>query len=720
MRGALCAAWFLLAAQTAAQPTILDTLGRLDIQPLGSYSAIWGYVAPDGREYALLGVNGSTGGTPHPGGTSIIDITNADSLREVAFIPGPVSSWREMKTFREYAYVVSEGGGGVQIINLSRLPDSAWLVRSFNHVNGARNTLRSHTVSVHDGTLYLNGCANWAPGGALMFDLRADPENPVFLGEYAPEYFHDVYVLRDTLYGSAIYGGGGLVMADVRNKSAPQFIGKITYTGSGTHNAWVTKGRTHVITTDEIGTTAKDLKVWDITGLPAVPAVPSATFTPAPTQIVHNVTVRGDFAYVAWYSAGVRVVNIANPAAPADAGGFDTSPTTSGYNGVWGIYPWFPSGKIVAGDMQNGLWVFSFSGLLPRVPVDLLAPVGGTVLASPAPVEFRWRRAADPAADPHRYRLVIEGPGVTQTVETADTSASVTLGPAFQAGASYAWHVLTTDEVNDIPSTDTLTFGIATALAAPGLLSPADGAGELSLPVTLRWSAVQGAPLYDVEVALDTTFTLRAAADSVAGDTTVALDLPYSEREYSWRVRARNGSGAGPWSQASGFSSGAGVTRTYPVTAGWNLLSLPLDVADAGVPALYPGASSGAFLHTAGGGYVGVDTLFPGAGHWVKFPSGGGVTFTGTARTGDSVEVEAGWNIIGGLSEGVAADSVLSDPPGLVLSSFFGYTMGYSAVPVLDPGQGYWVKCAQPGLLVLRRPVTPPPVLPVGEAVRPE
>jgi len=55
-----------------------------------SYSACWGYTAPDGREYALLGTRE---------GTSIIDITDAPTLREVVFIPGPVSAWREMKTF---------------------------------------------------------------------------------------------------------------------------------------------------------------------------------------------------------------------------------------------------------------------------------------------------------------------------------------------------------------------------------------------------------------------------------------------------------------------------------------------------------------------------------------------------------------------------------------------------------------------------------------------
>lgn len=437
------------------QPTQLDTIKHFDVQPLGSYSAIWGYTAPDGREYALLGVNGGTG---HQGGTSIIDITNDVDVREAAFIVGPTSSWREMKTYRHYAYIVSEGGGGVQIVNLSQLPDTAWLVRSFNYTVGSANTLRSHSVSIHDGFLYLNGCAGWSPGGMLIFDLRTDPENPVYVGQYQPEYIHDSYVLRDTIYASAIYGGGGLYIADARNKSNIQTIGKIVYTGSGTHNAWVTKDRRFVITTDEIGTTAKTLKVWDIGNLPTIPTTPSATFTPVPGQIEHNITIRGDYAYVAWYSAGVYVVNIANPAAPTNAGGFDTSPTTSGYNGVWGVYPFFPSGKIIAGDMQNGLWIFRFSDLAPRVLPGLEVPSNFDVVSPVSTLRFEWSAVADMNKDPHWYDLRLFGNGFDRTYTVRDSMFDFTDVGSLQSGQTYRWTVTARDEWNTTASPDTFQF----------------------------------------------------------------------------------------------------------------------------------------------------------------------------------------------------------------------------------------------------------------------
>ena len=47
------------------------------------YNDVWGYTAPDGREYALLGVRN---------GTSIIDITDTDNPVEIVFIASTLST----------------------------------------------------------------------------------------------------------------------------------------------------------------------------------------------------------------------------------------------------------------------------------------------------------------------------------------------------------------------------------------------------------------------------------------------------------------------------------------------------------------------------------------------------------------------------------------------------------------------------------------------------
>ncbi|MEO8168752.1 MAG: choice-of-anchor B family protein, partial [bacterium] len=440
-----------------------DTLRHVNVYPGRGYSALWGYTAPDGREYALLGVNGTS--TSAPGGTSFVDITDSANVRQVAFVKGPNSSWREMKTYKNYAYVVTEAGSGTQIIDLSYLPDSVHLIKSFTFVHpdsAAKTTAKSHSISIHDGYMYLNGCATWGTRdqrGMIIFDLRGDPINPRFVGEYSPLYIHDSYVLNDTIYASAVYDNGGLYIADARDKGHITTIGKIVYSGSGTHNSWVTKNHQYVISTDEIGATAKTLKVWDIRNLPTIPSTPVNTFSSSPADIEHNITIRGDYAYVAWYTAGVRVVNITNPASPTDAGGYDTySGSSGGYNGVWGVYPYFPSGKVIGSDMTSGLWVFRFSSLKPRIPVYLIAPANNDTVVSPAAITFRWNKTANLNSDPHWYEVRLRGTGIDITWR-ADDSLSVLTNPAvLQNGQTYTWRVTVRDEWNTTASVDSFRF----------------------------------------------------------------------------------------------------------------------------------------------------------------------------------------------------------------------------------------------------------------------
>src|SRR6185295_17337036 len=76
---------------------------------------IGGYVDSQGNEYALVGTED---------GLSIVDVTTPTNPVEMFAVPGVTSIWREVKTWQHYAYVTTEGGDGLQIINLDYLPDS--------------------------------------------------------------------------------------------------------------------------------------------------------------------------------------------------------------------------------------------------------------------------------------------------------------------------------------------------------------------------------------------------------------------------------------------------------------------------------------------------------------------------------------------------------------------------------------------------------------------
>ncbi|MBK8551006.1 MAG: hypothetical protein IPL53_08095 [Ignavibacteria bacterium] len=117
------------------------------------YAAVWGYKADNGREYAILGC---------PTGTAFVDVTDSANIIEVDYLTGVTSSWREMKTYSHYAYIVSEGNNSrLQIVDLQYLPDSVHLVKVWNYT-GYTNT---HSISQAGHYLYLNG-GNATPNGA--------------------------------------------------------------------------------------------------------------------------------------------------------------------------------------------------------------------------------------------------------------------------------------------------------------------------------------------------------------------------------------------------------------------------------------------------------------------------------------------------------------------------------------------------------------------------
>jgi len=308
------------------------------------YASCWGYTAPNGREYAIIG---------HYAGTTFYDITDAPTtIRNCGTIAGPGSfyNYREFKTYSHYAYIVSEGGQGVQIVDLQYLPDSAHFVKSYTF----GSYTRSHSISIEGKYLYCNG-GNYNNGGVFILDLT-DPVNPVKRGQWGTRYVHDCQVKNDTIFAACI-NDGYLAVLDARNKDSIKLIKQWTYPGAVTHNAWVTENRKFLFTTDEGG--SNHCKVWNIQDI----MNPVQVWDIAPydsLSMVHNVYVKGDTLYSAHYRAGVIVYNISNPAHPVEIGHYDTYPTGAGtaYQGSWNIYGFFPSGKIIASDMATGLYVF--------------------------------------------------------------------------------------------------------------------------------------------------------------------------------------------------------------------------------------------------------------------------------------------------------------------------------------------------------------------------
>ncbi|MBK7966851.1 MAG: hypothetical protein IPK10_17395 [Bacteroidetes bacterium] len=108
------------------------------------YNGIWGWDDGMGHEYAIIGATT---------GVYFIDITNPTAPMEVDFVAGRRNGciWREIKTYRHYAYLVSDDASpnSFQIVDLQYLPDSVSVVH-----DGTSIFERAHTIFVDGNKLY--------------------------------------------------------------------------------------------------------------------------------------------------------------------------------------------------------------------------------------------------------------------------------------------------------------------------------------------------------------------------------------------------------------------------------------------------------------------------------------------------------------------------------------------------------------------------------------
>jgi len=308
-------------------------------------SDIWGY-EKNGNEYALVGVYN---------GISVVDVTNPISPNELAFFDGHESIWRDLKTWGDYLYCINETSGGLQIVNLAEVISGASNPTYIENMSLGFST--AHNIFIDEnGVLYVFG-SDYSAGGCEMYDLTANPENPIFLGVFDDYYFHDGMVRGDTLWGGAIYNGVFSAI-DVSDKANPIILGSHSTPNTFSHNCWISEDGDYLFTTDEVS--GAYVAAYDVSDLSDIQEVDRIQAWSSNTDVIpHNTHVNGDFIITSYYKDGVSVVDVSNPSNMIEVGFYDTSAGFSGngFSGAWGAYPWLPSGNILVTDIETGLYV---------------------------------------------------------------------------------------------------------------------------------------------------------------------------------------------------------------------------------------------------------------------------------------------------------------------------------------------------------------------------
>lgn len=354
MRLGLAGLLFFTTGLLQAQLNI-QLVGQLDYQALrgSDLSNLWGYTDEFGTEYALVGVNGS--GQPGTGGISVVSLEDPANPTEVFFFAGPNSIWREIKVWDDHAYITTEAeSGGITIVDLSPLPQSTdlpavlWNAPDWN---------TSHSLFIDEnGRLYLHGSdRDPGNGGVIMYDLTQDPMNPVEVGSFDQWYCHDSFARDNILYAAHIYEGFFSIV-DVSDPANPILLGTQTTPNNFTHNTWLDDTGDFLFTTDE--RTNSYVGAYNISDPSDIFEVDRLRSDNGSGAIPHNTYWLHDNVVQSYYTYGVSIYDATYPNNMVEVGSYDTSPFSGdGFNGAWGVYPFFDSGLLIISDIEGGLFV---------------------------------------------------------------------------------------------------------------------------------------------------------------------------------------------------------------------------------------------------------------------------------------------------------------------------------------------------------------------------
>lgn len=548
---------------TAAGVYPCSNIDLLEFMPVSTFGATatnsgWGWTDPaTGHEYYLLGLNN---------GTAFIDITDPEAPVYLGKLPthaGTSNTWRDVRVYQNYAYVVSEQTGhGMQVFDLTQLRSVASPPVTFSETAFYDKVSNTHTISINEetGYAYLVGTTGGSPpvvtcGGNLHVVSLANPASPQFVGCYNDGgYIHEnqcfVYHGPDTTYTghelclAARGSAHNLDILDVTNHAAPVRIKSLHYNSSGySHQAWFTDDQRYILLNDELDeqNVGNPTRTWIFDALDLDNLVLSGGngyFDHATPAIDHNLYVRGNFVFESNYKAGLRILRLTNLAQSqlTEIAYFDVFPATdaASFDGTWNNYPFFASGVIPVTHISQGLYLLRPTNLCtaPGAPGGLVAAANGDHR-----IDLDWTASATPGNTFTVERALGGCAGAFE--EIASGLATATYDDLAASGVvTYGYRVREKDASGfcaSEPSTcvEAATTGSCTAAPAFAGLASATNGAQSACQVALAWSAGSsycgGPTTYSVYRGTTDTFVPDAGnriAQGLTGVATVDLSVP--------------------------------------------------------------------------------------------------------------------------------------------------------------------------------------------------
>ncbi|MCS4434334.1 fibronectin type III domain-containing protein [Aquiflexum gelatinilyticum] len=192
--------------------------------------------------------------------------------------------------------------------------------------------------------------------------------------------------------------------------------------------------------------------------------------------------------------------------------------------------------------------------LAPAIPT-LSSPADNTTGLETS-INLTW----NPVANAETYAIELSKNPDFSSLEVNNNSlkANEFTVSGLQEDTSYYWRVKATNSAGSSPYSSVWTFRTVKPIvvpAVPTLLSPSNGAKDLSLSPSLQWNAVTGAKTYRIQISKESSFgTILIDNSTLTGNTYQANNLEEGVTYY-WRVNAANEAGNSIFSSAWSFQT---------------------------------------------------------------------------------------------------------------------------------------------------------------------
>lgn len=211
-----------------------------------------------------------------------------------------------------------------------------------------------------------------------------------------------------------------------------------------------------------------------------------------------------------------------------------------------------------------------------------------------------------------------------------------------------------------------------------------------------------------------TNVAIKYSTDAGTTWMPIVASVPASTGTYNWvipntpsaqcKVRVSDAAADTVFALSGGlFTISTSIAIPMSMAEGWNMVSVGVLAPDMTATTLFSGANSSVYGYN--NGYVVTPTLANGFGYWVRYPATATFNISGSEVPGSTINVAAGWNMIGPYMYNIPVEEVITVPTGIINSSFFGFNNGYVLATTLEKGKGYWVRVSQAGTMSMPIPV---------------